>query len=138
VLADLEIRDVLEPKSHDRQGLALNHQQIKKEIEMNQANLLPASAFALMLAGAGSAFATVRNCESDSCRDDANITTNVQDLLDSHRGLGPPRSIRAQSANGVVYLRGMVDTGLEKWTAETVALQAPNVARVVNSIEENN
>jgi osmotically-inducible protein OsmY len=38
----------------------------------------------------------------------------------------------------VVYLHGMVDTGQEKWRAETVASQAPNVARVVNSIEENN
>jgi osmotically-inducible protein OsmY len=105
---------------------------------MNHPNLLPALAFALMLAGADSAFATVRKCESDSCRDDAKITMNVQELLDSHLELGPPRSIRAQSVNGVVYLHGMVDTGQEKRTAETVASQAPNVARVVNSIEENN
>ena len=105
---------------------------------MNRPNLLPTLAIALILAGADSAFATVRNCESDSCRDDAKITTNVQELLDSHQGLGPPRSIRARSVNGVVYLRGMVDTGLEKWTAETVASQAPSVARIVNLIEENN
>jgi hypothetical protein len=48
-----------------------------------------------MLAGADSAFATIGKCESDGCRDDAKITTNVQELLDSHPGLGPPGSIRA-------------------------------------------
>jgi len=63
---------------------------------------------------------------------------SVQELLDSNRGLGPPRTIRAQSVDGVVYLHGMVDTGREKWTAEAVASQAPNVARVVNLIGENN
>jgi osmotically-inducible protein OsmY len=105
---------------------------------MNSPKLFPVLAFALVLSGTHSASATVGKCESDSCRDDAKITTNVQELLDSHPGIGAPRSIRARSVNGVVYLRGMVDTGLEKWTAETVASQAPNVARVVNSIEENN
>ena len=105
---------------------------------MNNPNLHPALAFALILTGSHSAFATVGKCESDACRHDATITTNVQELLDSDRGLGPPGSIHARSVNGVVYLRGMVDTGREKWTAETIASQAPNVARVVNSIEENN
>jgi osmotically-inducible protein OsmY len=37
-----------------------------------------------------------------------------------------------------VYLQGIVDTGLEKWIAESVASQALDVARVVNSITENN
>ena len=105
---------------------------------MNDPNPLRALAFALILASAHSAFATVGKCESDSCRDDTKITTNVQELLDSDRGLGPPGSIRAQSVNGVLYLRGMVDTGREKWIAESVASQAADVARVVNSIEENN
>src|ERR1700739_4022590 len=109
-----------------------------KEIEMNSPKLLPALAFALVLCGTRSASATVGKCEGDSCRDDAKITTNVQELLDGHPGLGPPGSIRAQSVSGVVYLRGIVDTGLEKSTAGTVASQSPDVARVVNLIEENN
>src|ERR1700691_1808405 len=106
----------MESNAHDYRGPSFLRQPNTKEIEMNSPKVLPALAFALILAGAHSAFATVGKCESDSCRDDAKITTNVQKLLDSNRGLGPPRSIRAQSVNGVVYLHGMVDTGLEKWT----------------------
>jgi osmotically-inducible protein OsmY len=100
--------------------------------------LLPALAFATILSGMHSASATVGKCESDSCRDDAEITMNVQELLDSHPEFAAPASIRVQSIDHVLYLRGMVDTGFEKWTAESLASQAPNVARVVNSIVENN
>ena len=105
---------------------------------MNSRKLLPALAFALVLSGTHSASATVGKCESDACRDDAKIKIDVQKLLDNDPGLGPAGSIRVQSVNGVVYLHGMVDTGRERLTAEAVATQAPNVARVVNSIGENN
>jgi len=105
---------------------------------MNITKLLPALACALVLTSAHPASATIRKCESDSCRDDAKIMTNVQALLDSHKELGPAKSIRVQSFDHVVYLYGLVDTGLDKWTAESVAARAPGVARVVNSIEERN
>ena len=105
---------------------------------MSSPKLLTALVFALILSGAHSTSAAVGKCESDSCRDDAKITTNVQELLDSHPEFGPPNSIGVQSFDHVVYLRGMVDTGLEKRIAASVASQAPNVARVVNLIVENN
>jgi osmotically-inducible protein OsmY len=105
---------------------------------MNIPKLVPVLAFTLILSGAHSASATVRKCESDSCRDDAKIAMNVQELLDSHSEFGPPKSIRVQSADRAVYLYGLVNTGLEKSTAESVASKAPDVARVVNSIEESN
>jgi osmotically-inducible protein OsmY len=105
---------------------------------MRNPKLALAFAFVMILSGTHSAFATVRKCGSDSCRDDAKIALNVQELLDSHPEFGPPRSILVQSVNHVVYLRGMVSTGLEKWTAESAASQAPDVARVVNSIVESN
>jgi osmotically-inducible protein OsmY len=105
---------------------------------MNSPDLFRALAFTLILTGAHSASATVVKCQSDSCSDDAKITTNVQQVLDSHREFGPPKSIRAQSVDHVVYLQGIVDTGLEKWSAESIASQTPDVTRVVNSIEENN
>ena len=105
---------------------------------MNNPKLVPALAVALILAGIHSASATVKKCASDSCRDDATIAVNVQELLDSHSELGPPNSIGVQSFDHVVYLQGIVDTGLEKSIAESVASQAPDVARVVNSIVENN
>jgi osmotically-inducible protein OsmY len=65
---------------------------------------------------------------------DANITTEVQGRLDQMPNLGAPGSVRVQTLDHVVYLNGRVDVGLEKRTAESVALQAPGVAQVVNSI----
>jgi osmotically-inducible protein OsmY len=103
---------------------------------MNNRKLVAALAVALMLS-VNSASATVRKCDSSDCSD-AKIAMNVQQLLDRHAELGPPNSIQVQSRNHVVYLRGIVDTGLEKWIAESVASEAPNVDRVVNSIVENN
>ena len=105
---------------------------------MNNSKLLSVLAFALILAGTHSASATIRKCQSDSCSDDAKIITNVQALLDSHREFGPANSIRVQSFDHVVYLYGLVDTGLDKWIAESVASRAPGVVRVVSSIEERN
>ena len=105
---------------------------------MNNSRLFTALAVALILSAANSASATIRKCDSDRCHDDATITKNVQDLLDRHAELGPPNSIDVQSFDHVVYLRGIVDTGLEKRIAESVASQVPDVARVVNSITENN
>ena len=105
---------------------------------MNNLRLASALAVALILSGAQSASATMRKCAFDSCRDDAKIAMNVQQLLDRHSELGPPNSIHVQSFDHVVYLHGIVDTGFESWVAESLASQAPDVTRVVNSIVENN
>jgi osmotically-inducible protein OsmY len=105
---------------------------------MNNRNLVTALAVALMLSVVHSASATIRKCDSNDCSDDAKIAIDVQQLLDRHAELGPPNSIQVQSRGHVVYLHGIVDTGLEKWIAESVASEAPNVDHVVNSIVENN
>jgi osmotically-inducible protein OsmY len=110
----------------------------RKEIDMNNRKLVTASVVALMLSVAHSASATIRKCDFNDCSDDAKIAMNVQQLLDRRAELGPPNSIQVQARGHVVYLHGIVDTGLEKWIAESVASQAPNVDRVVNSIVENN
>jgi len=39
-----------------------------------------------------------------------------------------------QTLNHVVYLTGLVDYGLEKSTAESLAKQVPGVTRVENNI----
>lgn len=105
---------------------------------MNSLKSPAALAFALMLFAANSAFATVGQSQSGNCSEDAETTANVRELLDGHPALGPPNSIGVQSFNHVVYLNGTVDTGLDKWVAGSVASQAPNVVRVVNSIVESN
>ena len=105
---------------------------------MNNHKFVAALTIALFISGVNSASATIRKCASDSCNDDAKITMTVQQLLDRRAELGPPNSIQVQTRDHVVYLHGIVDTGLEKWIAESVAARAPDVDRVVNSIVENN
>ena len=73
-------------------------------------------------------------CAGGACGGDAAITVKVQTLLDQHSELGAPHSIEVQTIDRVVYLNGLVNDGLERGIAESVALQAPGVLKVVNSI----
>ena len=91
-----------------------------------------ASVFILTCTAAGCA--TYEKCGLGGCPDDANVTANVQALLDQHPELGPPNSIEVQTLNHVVYLNGMVAAGLERQEAESVALEASGVTRVESSI----
>jgi hypothetical protein len=68
------------------------------------------------------------------CPGDAGITAEVHALFDQHPVLEPPNLIHVQTLDGVVYLTGLVDTDLERTIAEDVALEAPGVVKVVNSI----
>ena len=94
--------------------------------------------FALLLTSALTGCATLHAAGADSCSEDARIRIRVQDLIDERAGLGAPGSIHVQSNGRVVYLTGLVDTGPEKFAAESLAARTPGVARVVNSIEQNN
>jgi osmotically-inducible protein OsmY len=62
---------------------------------------------------------------------DAKITANVQAQLDQHPELGP---IVARTQNNVVYLNGMVSTGLQRNIAESVAYQADDGMKVENLV----
>jgi osmotically-inducible protein OsmY len=93
-----------------------------------------AFAFVVILASALPGCATYNNCGIGGCTDDAKITANVQALFVQYAELGPPNLIDVQTVDQVVYLNGLVGEGLESSTAESVALQAPGVKRVVNSI----
>jgi len=108
---------------------------------MKQLNTHQALGFAFVLTGALSgcaAYAPNMACVSNGCSGDAKITADVQARLDQHPGLNPPNVVRVQTLNGVVYLTGLVDTGLERQTAKSVALQTEGVTRVVNEIAVNN
>jgi osmotically-inducible protein OsmY len=99
----------------------------------------PKSIYALPLAfiaiGVLAGCADLRQeCGSQSCSADAQITADVQTRLNKIADLGPPGSIRVQTRDQVVYLNGLVDVGLEKGVAESVAFQTPGVAKVVDSI----
>jgi osmotically-inducible protein OsmY len=68
------------------------------------------------------------------CPGDAKITADVRALFQQHPILEPPNLLTVQTLDRVVYLYGLVDTDYEREIAELVALQAPGVAKVVNSI----
>jgi len=78
--------------------------------------------------------AVYRKCGFEGCPGDAAITANVEALFRQHSALEPPNLLTVRTLDRVVYLNGLVDTDLQRQTAELMALQAPGVARVVNSI----
>jgi len=65
---------------------------------------------------------------------DAKITQNIETQFDKHPDLGPPQEIDVQTKNHVVYLSGLVDSGVAVADAESVARQAQGVSDVVNTI----
>jgi osmotically-inducible protein OsmY len=77
---------------------------------------------------------TYGECADGACGTDVAITTNVRSLLDQHAELGAPHAIDVQTLHRVVYLNGQVNDGFSRSIAEFVALQAPGVLQVVNSI----
>jgi osmotically-inducible protein OsmY len=77
---------------------------------------------------------TYGKCASGACGTDAAITGNVRTVLDQHAELGAPHAIEVQTIDHVVYLNGLVNDGLERGIAESIALQTPGVTKVVNSI----
>jgi osmotically-inducible protein OsmY len=98
-----------------------------------------AAALAFGLTGALSACATFEKCGLAGCPGDAQITAAVTALLDQHPGAaGSPGAVSVQTLDGVVYLYGVVDTDLMREQAEEIALQAPHVKKVVNSIGVQN
>jgi osmotically-inducible protein OsmY len=78
--------------------------------------------------------ATYKKCGFRGCPGDAKITAEVRALFQQHPILEPPNLLTVQTLDHVVYLYGLVDTDYEREIAESVALQAPGAARVVNSI----
>jgi osmotically-inducible protein OsmY len=92
------------------------------------------AVFLFTLSSALAGCSSYGKCAAGACGGDAAITTNVQTHLDQHPELGSPHSIKVQTINGVVYLNGLVNDGLEKGIAESVALQTPGVLKLVNSI----
>jgi osmotically-inducible protein OsmY len=101
---------------------------------MNSHKWFCSAVILFSLSGALAGCSSYGKCASGACAGDAAITTNVQTLLDQHPELGAPHSIEVQTIDRVVYLNGLVNDGLERKIAESVALRTPGVLKVVNSI----
>ena len=107
---------------------------MKAEKSVNKATAAHAWPVFVMLIGAVGGCATYEKCGLEGCPSDQKMTSKVEALLNKHTEFGPPGSITVQTLNGVVYLDGQVDGGLEKRSAESIVRQASGVARVVNGI----
>jgi osmotically-inducible protein OsmY len=90
--------------------------------------------FLFSLSSALAGCSSYGKCASGACSGDAAITNKVQTRLDRHPELGAPHSIEVQTIDRVVYLNGLVNDGLERGIAESLASQTPGVLKVVNSI----
>jgi osmotically-inducible protein OsmY len=101
---------------------------------MNLHKWLYSIVFLFSLSSALAGCSTYGKCAGGACAGDAAITMNVQTLLDQHPELGAPHSIEVQTIDRVVYLNGLVNDGLERGIAESVAMRTPGVLKVVNSI----
>jgi hypothetical protein len=78
-----------------------------------------------------SVYAAHQACDSTGCSGDATITADVYAALSQLSTVNFANSVSVQTRDGVVYLYGR---SLDKELAESLALQAPGVKRVVNSI----
>jgi osmotically-inducible protein OsmY len=103
-------------------------------ISMSKHTQFAALTFTVILSGALLGCATNRKCGIHGCPSDAKTTAEVQALFNQHPALEPPNLLSVQTLDHVVYLYGLVDTDLEREMAESVALQATGVTKVVNSI----
>jgi osmotically-inducible protein OsmY len=65
---------------------------------------------------------------------DQKITADVETRLGQNAALEAPNLLDVQTINRVVYLNGLVSTGLQRTEAESVANQVQGVEEVVNSI----
>ena len=108
--------------------------QYQRKLTMNLYKQFCATVFMFSLLSALDGCSSYGKCASGACGGDAAITMNVQTLLDQHPELGAPHSIEVQTIDRVVYLNGLVNDGLERRIAESVALQSPGVLKIVNSI----
>jgi osmotically-inducible protein OsmY len=78
-------------------------------------------------------YKTYEKCGFRGCPGDAIITADV--VLQLNRcSFMEPGAVSVQTLDHVVYLNGVVRSGLEIATAESIADQVPGVTGVVNSI----
>ena len=101
---------------------------------MNKASVVHAWPVGIMLMGALSGCATIEKCGLEACASDRKISAQVEALLNAHPEFGPPGSISVETLNGVVYLDGVVQGGLEKRDIESIVRQASGVKKVVNGV----
>jgi len=102
---------------------------------MNTSKPMYALALTLLAGMSLSGCASLETCKGAACSADDGITTSVKSELAEHPEL---RDIGVQTIEGVVYLRGLVDTNVEREEAESAARRVTGVTSVVNTIAVRN
>jgi osmotically-inducible protein OsmY len=95
-----------------------------------------ASVVVLVLAGAlpgCAAYHTYEKCGFSGCPGDAQITAQIQSQI-NQRGDLESTAITVQTFDHVVYLYGVVSSGLEISDTESIARGVPGVKQVINSM----
>ena len=78
-----------------------------------------------------------RKCGLGGCPQDKETNARVEAALQKHPDI-ETWNIQVQTLDGVVYLYGLVDNGLERNLVEDFARSTPGVRGVVNSIGVRN
>ena len=97
---------------------------------MTRLNCFTAAISAVILGALAQAYAA----DSAAPSQDARITADVEKAIEERADLGPPNRIHVDTRRGVVYLSGMVVSGLRREDATSVAQQVTGVSRVVSTL----
>jgi osmotically-inducible protein OsmY len=105
-------------------------------IRMRRSSCVLALIFFLTATLSGCAvYRTYEKCGLQGCPGDKEITAQILSQFRQHPDL-EPSSINVQTLDHVVYLYGLVSSGVEIYTAEAIARQVPGVTDVVNSVAQ--
>src|ERR1700677_3228813 len=104
----------------------------------SRTNRVGALVAAFILAAALPGCATIEKCGLEGCASDRKITAKVEALLNAHPEFGPPGTITVQTLNGVVYLDGELDDGLDKADVRSIVRRVAGVKKVVNGTYVDN
>ena len=91
-----------------------------------------------VLIGALSGCTTIEKCGLEGCASDRKITAKVEAIVNAHPEFGPPGTITVQTLNGVVYLDGELDDGLDKTDVRSIVRRVAGVKKVVNGTYVDN
>jgi len=99
---------------------------------MTKSKYFGVMSFALVLSGLLSGCALERAFSDDP--EDPEIAADVDALILQHPDLNAPNTLYVSTHNHVVYLSGLVDSGLVTEEAEALARRVPGVAGVVSTV----
>ena len=115
-----------------------DRQSLKAEKSMNIASLAHLWCACFVAIGALGGCATIEKCGVEGCASDRKVTAKVEALLNAHPEFGPPGTITVETLNGVVYLDGELDDGLDREDVQSIVRRVAGVKKIVNNVSVDN